>query len=259
VIIPLQTNGSKPALFLIHGSDGRIANLRGLAGHLNADRPVYGIAKSADREGRAMIHIEDIAANYIREIEEQGIEGPYNFFGYSFGGLVAFEMAQQLDRSRREVPFLGMLDTWLPTQLAPAPEPGRLIMRRRLDKWRWHLRSLLYGPKRARWFRETVVSTALRRVYDLIARTNADIPVWLRSSSDVNIYAASRYRPRRYHRPIVLFRASDVEDRDESDEELGWGGVSLAGVEVHKVPGNHREVALSSAPLLAQMISAYLP
>jgi len=67
-----------------------------------------GVCVTAQLPSDNRVHLkyslEDIAARYIGEIQDRGIEGPYNFFGYSFGGLVAFEMAQQLSRSLKPGP-----------------------------------------------------------------------------------------------------------------------------------------------------------
>ena len=82
-----------------------------LAKEMAPDQPFYGI--SADRDGgveKTVPHIEGMAARYIEEIRRFQPEGPYFLGGYSFGGSVAFEMAQQLARRGQNVALLAILD-----------------------------------------------------------------------------------------------------------------------------------------------------
>ena len=85
---------------------------------LVTDRPVYGLAyglaaqaphRSADLPPR----IEDLAAQYAEEMRSVQPRGPYTLVGYSGGGLVALEMAQQLSAQGETVGFLSLIDTYV--------------------------------------------------------------------------------------------------------------------------------------------------
>jgi thioesterase domain-containing protein len=79
---------------------------------LDNDQPVYGLqARGLNGLDEPFDNMEEIAAYYVREILEQNPHGPFNLAGYSFGGIVAFEMAKQLKASGREVNMLAIFDT----------------------------------------------------------------------------------------------------------------------------------------------------
>ena len=84
-----------------------------LARHLGADQPFYGL-QSAGLDGSRPPHtrVEDMAAHYIKEMRELQPEGPYFIGGRSLGGMVAFEMAQQLKAQGQAIGLLALLDTY---------------------------------------------------------------------------------------------------------------------------------------------------
>jgi thioesterase domain-containing protein len=61
--------------------------------------------------------IEALAAHYIEEVRRAQPNGPYFLIGYSWGGLVAYEMAQQLTASGEVVELVALVDTLLPVAL----------------------------------------------------------------------------------------------------------------------------------------------
>ncbi len=84
-----------------------------LASHLDADQPIYAL-QARGLGGKRWHHwkrLRKIAAHYISEILDQNPNGPYLLAGYSFGGLIAFEMARQLKAQGKVIAMLGMFDT----------------------------------------------------------------------------------------------------------------------------------------------------
>lgn len=113
-LIPIQASGSKPPLFYIPPAASTVASLEMLAQYLSADadQPLYAL-QHLGMKGKHLPHlyIEDMAAYYIQEIQTLQPQGPYYLFGRCLGGLIAFEMAQQLRKQGQEVALLGFLDT----------------------------------------------------------------------------------------------------------------------------------------------------
>ena len=106
--------GSGRPLYLVHGLRGDILEFRPLVTHLRGGRPVYGIqARGLDPREQPQARVEDMAAYYVDHLRRTQPEGPYALLGYSFGGLVAFEMARLLRAAGEEVDFLGLLDTYV--------------------------------------------------------------------------------------------------------------------------------------------------
>lgn len=98
---------SKRPLFLIHPVGGHVYFYRELASHLNREQPVYGIqAQGVDGETEPSTQVEEMATRYIEAMRSRQPEGPYFLGGSSFGGTVAFELAQQFRALDEKVAYL---------------------------------------------------------------------------------------------------------------------------------------------------------
>ena len=116
-LIPLQPSGTKRKLFCIHPAGGRAFCYLPLARELGTDQPVFGLRASGLNENETLAtSLPQMAADYLAAIREIQPQGPYQLLGMSFGGLLAYEMAQQLSRQGGEVSSLILLDTSLPAQ-----------------------------------------------------------------------------------------------------------------------------------------------
>ncbi|HZD47941.1 MAG TPA: thioesterase domain-containing protein [Silvibacterium sp.] len=94
---------------MVHGESGYVLGFYWLAKSLGSDRPVYGIQAQALTSGEeALLRLEDMAARYIEDLRAISPNGPYHLLGLSFGGLVAYEIAQQLHAMGINVGLLGM-------------------------------------------------------------------------------------------------------------------------------------------------------
>ncbi|MBC8446872.1 MAG: amino acid adenylation domain-containing protein, partial [Chloroflexi bacterium] len=117
VLVPIQPRGRKPPLFCIHPPSGVVFPYYSLARHLDADQPLYGVQDaSLDGQTEPYTRVEDMAAHYVDAVRTVQPEGPYFLAGWSLGGVLAFEMAQQLHRQGQRVALLGMIDTGAPAR-----------------------------------------------------------------------------------------------------------------------------------------------
>jgi arthrofactin-type cyclic lipopeptide synthetase C len=112
-LVVLRDEGSETPLFLIHEGEGNVACLVHLAKRLDSEIPVYGLELTDPRYAAS---IESLAAYHIENMREIQPKGPYRIAGYSFGGLVAYEMARQLLGAGQAVTFIGLLDTVPPDE-----------------------------------------------------------------------------------------------------------------------------------------------
>lgn len=111
-LVPLQPLGSQRPFFCVHARRGGVSSYYHLARHLGTSRPFYGLqAKGLDGEEEPYESVEEMAAHYLRAVRAIQPEGPYAVGGWSFGGLVALEMAQQLAARREGVALLALIDT----------------------------------------------------------------------------------------------------------------------------------------------------
>jgi phthiocerol/phenolphthiocerol synthesis type-I polyketide synthase E len=112
-VFPIQAGKARPPLFCIPGHGGTGLLYRCLAQHLGSDQPVYGLQpQGLDGKQPPLTRIEDMAANFIKQIGLVQPTGPYFLIGFCMGGTVAFEMAQQLRKQRHTVGLLALIDTY---------------------------------------------------------------------------------------------------------------------------------------------------
>ena len=221
-LVPIQPHGSRPPFFCVHGIGGTVLRFRDLARYLGNDRALYGLqAKGLDGKQACAFSVEEMAADYIRDIQQVQPQGPYFLGGYSFGGMVALEMAQQLRAQGEAVALVALLDTF----------PGRPMSSSELliKLLRLPLREKIsYSIGRARRF-----ATYLQR------RLSRQLPPDLLKVRQACYLAESRYVPKIYTGRITVFRPSTKSLRSIDDTMGGWSEWCAGGVEIHEISGRH--------------------
>lgn len=128
--VPLKTGTKNPPILIGHGVGGR-ASFSELAKHIRAENSIYGIqAKGVDGMAEPLDRIEDMAEYYLQALPDVQRQGPYILIGYSFGGLIALEMAQRLSAAGKRVALLAMVDTYPHPRYFSRPERLRLGVKR---------------------------------------------------------------------------------------------------------------------------------
>ena len=175
-----------------------------------------------------------MAARYIEAIREVQPEGPYHLGGWSFGGVVAFEMARQLREQGQEVATLALIDSL-------APGDGAIPSLDEIDFARIQtgfVMSLAWGLGEERW-------DALREGRDfesVIKEIGPERFHFLLNVFKTNGLALSRYSPRVFPGRMILFQASDRPGPDLERPTMGWGELAAGGVSAHVIPGDHYSV-----------------
>ncbi|MCU0533550.1 MAG: condensation domain-containing protein [Hydrococcus sp. Prado102] len=247
-LVPIQTSGTQPPFFCIHGQQGNVLNFRKLAHYLGSDRPFYGLqSKGLNGKELPYFRIEDMAAHYINEIRTLQPEGPYFLGGNSMGGTVAFEMSQQLRRQGQEVALVVMFDTF-----------GLDCFPRLSFRWQHYWSYLLKLGISKSMFDD--LSDVLRRKQQeigskLYLKLGRSLPQHLSKElvAEANMQAKRGYRAQVYPGRVTLMRASEPasfkrpylptsEDWYNRDPQQGWGGIISGGLEIHDVPGDHYSI-----------------
>jgi amino acid adenylation domain-containing protein len=265
-LVAIQPEGSRPPLFCVHAAGANVLIYRPLSRHLGNDQPVYALqAQGLDGRTSPLTTVEDMAALYLKEIRAFRPEGPYFLLGASFGGLVIYEMAQQLLAQGQEVALLAMLNTNCPVYTLT-------------KKMRCHLGHLMeYGPRRY----ASEVSRSVKRRFirqrtqenhgsQNANATDAEIQRLLVNDSGVDeslvrtvtaiLSAEQQYVPAQQEYPgkITFFWARDAKTSFE-DNRLAWRRIAAGGFEVHVVPGNHTSMREEpNVNLLAQELKCCL-
>lgn len=111
-LVSIQTAGSRPPFFCIHGAGGNVLIYRELSQALGADQPFFGLqCQGIDGSLPILRTVEEMASGYVREIRRVRPHGPYFVGGYCGGGTIALEVAQQLRALGEEVALLALFDT----------------------------------------------------------------------------------------------------------------------------------------------------
>ena len=218
-LILIQGAGSGRPFFCVPGNLGNVfTDLGGLARCIGSDRPFYGFQDSIHNPAR----IEALAARYIEEIRTIQEEGPYLLGGICLGGVVAFEMAQQLRSQGKDVGLLLLVEPGRPPVAGLQATLSFLlpILRRAAEKFGSYLRDFSHS------------GTAERVTY---ARLKAKVVA--------NVWALQRYVPKPYPGKIVLLLSEESRSRRfYNGRRLDWCEVPSARTEVHFIPGTHEAI-----------------
>ena len=139
--VQIKAGRENPPIFIAHGLSGTV-QFGELARHIRTAHPIYGIqAQGIDGTAEPLECVEDMAKLYLDALEELYPQDPYILIGYSFGGLVALEIAQRLSERRKKVALLVLLDAYPHPHFLLAPDRLRLFLKRMKNHTRqmWQL------------------------------------------------------------------------------------------------------------------------
>jgi amino acid adenylation domain-containing protein len=250
-LVAIQPLGSRPPFFGVHGGDGGVMFYGELAWCLGEDQPFFGL-QAEGLDGCAMRHtsIEAIADFYVQEVQRIQARGPYFLGGYCTGGVIAFEMAQQLRAAGEEVAFLVLFDA-----INPARPPRLSSIRKRVRLALDEAAGL--SPSEKSRFLAHRVATKLKReaaqiqeagynLLELLYKTRKPrgedtdgrlLPLKLPVAITLQ-RATTKYKPRAYPGRIVLFRPT-ASDGYEYADDRGWTEIAEGGLEIHDIAGKH--------------------
>jgi thioesterase domain-containing protein/acyl carrier protein len=273
-LVPMQPNGSRSPFFCVHGVQGNILTFLTVVNYLGTDQPFYGLqARGLDGKQAPFSSIEDMAASYIQEIRTVQPQGPYYLGGYSFGGKVAFEMAQQLNAQGETVALLVLFDTYLPGSYKKLPDQQRPLRDRLFQPWS-DLLNVNSNSVQQLWQQKIRLKKRLQplsrklgfnlsnsKPHKKLKRSKANTSE-NPSLADVHLQIYKKYIPKVYPGQLTLFLASKrggVPKGWYVDPEFGWGNLANEGVKVHYVPGGHRSLFKEPhVPVLAETLRACL-
>jgi thioesterase domain-containing protein len=238
-LVSIQPHGSKPPLFCVHAAGANVLIYRPISRRLGDDQPVYALqAQGLDGRQQPLESVEEMAEKYVKEIRACQPDGPYYLLGASFGGLVAYEMAQQLVAQGQKVAFLGMLNTNCPVYSVTKKLSCHLghLKERGLSTYS---ADLMNSVKR-RLNLTTSDEAEKPKVRDLVPQNADDALV---QTVAAILEAEQKYVPRNncYQGLVTLFWANDAP-RDVDDNRLAWRKIAPGGCEIHFVPGTHTKM-----------------
>lgn len=243
LVVPIQPKGTRPPFYCVHGLFGAVLRFQDLARHMAPDQPFYGIQPQGINGDMPFLRsVEEMAATYIREMRRSQPEGPYYIGGYSFGGLVAFEMARQLHAIGQEIGLLVLLDTY------PGKAKSKAVL----------LSTLLRLPRSEQVAYLASKLTKYRRGF----RTRFMVlflPKPLREIRKILAHAEAAYEPQQYFGTAVWLRAGERALRGLDNAQDDWSNWITGGVEILEIDGDHGNIMKEpTVAMLAQQLRACL-
>jgi thioesterase domain-containing protein len=242
-------------LFLVHGGGGSVLAYTDLVRQLGPTRPLYGLhAPGLDGGEPLPASVEEMARHYLAQLREVQPAGPYFLGGWSFGGLVALEMAQQLQAAGETVALLALIDSHAPVA---RPEPDELSLLAAFGQnlgLSWQHLSL--EPER---LKQLSGRALLAYVLEQASSIPGGAPALELDQAEryFTIFkrhheALRHYAPRPYKGPAVLLKASMLSDSGNLVEDLGWSPWLTGNFVIYPVPGDH--YTLLRAPHVATLV-----
>ncbi|HVZ15487.1 MAG TPA: alpha/beta fold hydrolase [Terriglobales bacterium] len=263
-LVLIKEGSQRPPLFIVHGFGGNVMELFPVGRQIDYEGPVYAIqARGLDGREPPLATIEEMADYYLKSIRQAYPYGPYNLSGYSYGGLVAFEMACRLKACGEHVPLLALFDT----VTSPRQWPRRVWIRELFRRGRHHFRqfSELSGPARIKYVSEKAHAFYRQVLWRLslieasrYSENVSGLPSSLQKVRHATIQAAGSYEPPFYDGSVVLLKSELGNTTMMCDPAEIWETLART-LETHVVPGDHTTmVEGDNAKMLARALSMLL-
>lgn len=248
-LVQLSEGGPHLPLFLIHPIGGNILTYKQLAARL-VGQPVYGLqAQGLDGKSPAASSVEAMAAHYILAMRTVQPEGPYFLGGFSAGGMVAFEMARQLESSGCKVAFLAIVDSsyeppvWTLLKSKDVAESCERIVR--IVRWNAGYMSQIgarkFARKKARNFGMSarIAGVEALNAFANLVHWNAPCPAL--PVEEAFLHALGKYRPGVFHGDATLLLTADSGNYNPAFV-AGWMKLITGKLNICRVAARHDDM-----------------
>jgi thioesterase domain-containing protein len=256
--IKIKPGVASSPVFIAHGLSGMVEFYK-LARHIRTPHAIYGIqARGLDGKEEPYDRLEDMADYYLEALAETHPNGPYFLIGYSFGGLVALEMAQRLVQQGKRVGLLALIDAYPHPRFMPAPLRAWLFTKR----MRRHASAMsgMTASNALSFFGRGI----LRKLHLAAPLISDDRPATPDTSLATTIprvnhrayRAYFNYRPRFYPGPIK-FVTTEVKTFFPGNPETIWKHLT-DDFEARMIPGDHLNIVSTEYRQLAEVLTSYI-
>jgi thioesterase domain-containing protein len=280
----------------VHPAGGHVFRFLDMARLLGPDQPFYGLqSQGLEDQKEPFTEVDAMASHYIKALRAVQPDGPYSLGGWSMGGVVAFEMARQLQAKGQKIALLALVDTQAPNSKEKSIDDSNatLLIKYAQDlglplsaliSASEHLPQLDQDVQLPYLFQQLSAAGILPSGIDLHELHR------LCRVFRANVRAMQSYVPDPGSVRVTLFKATDKLEfptrtlrlilflsklswrkiprlrkiirravDDHRDQTMGWGKVAAKGVAVHEISGNHYSMmAQPNLETLAERLRAYL-
>lgn len=239
VLLPLRTSGDRPPLFCVHPAGGLSWCYAGLMTNIGTDYPIYGLqARGIGQREELPKTLDDMAADYIKQIRTVQPKGPYYLLGWSLGGNVVQAMATQLQNQGEEISLLVMLDAYpnhfLPIKEAPDDEEALIAL---LALGGYDPDSL--GDKPLDF--EAAIEI-LRRDGSALASLDETVILNLKNTYVNSVGILGSYKPKTFRGNVLFFRSTIIPDWFDPIEPDSWKPYINGQIEQIDIDCRHKDL-----------------
>jgi len=278
-LVAIQTDGNKPPFFGVHAVGGGVLFWGNIVNYMPKDQPFYALqSQGVDGVRPALDRIEEMASLYLREVRKVQPQGPYYLGGFSLGGEIVFEMAQQLVQQGEKVDLLVLFDTKNPERaIRPVHMEENTVVpvvdqssANGLEIWEQKLKghsvkirqlslmdSMIYIGKHI-WFYMRYAIVSMGAILFRLANKRLPDGLLLHYLRLNHRMALRNYIPTKYPGKITLFRATESLKNDPVNVTMGWAPLAGGGLDVHYFDTPHEMIKSEYAEPVARELNECL-
>jgi amino acid adenylation domain-containing protein len=243
-LVPIKKTGNKTPVYLIHGGGLNVLVFNPLGKYMNKEQPVYGMqALGLDGKTEFRYSMEELADRYNAEILNNDPIGPYSLVGYSFGGLLAYEMAKKLTAAGKEVKMLGILDSYAGGKDKSLTQLYKIYKKvtRQFRKVLFFGKLFISIPGETHHYQIYVLKRKIANLFNAKPTTGQEEVLGYLDEIELAYDTASlNYFMEPLAIKVDLFRVKKRLYFLDDPDYLGWKKYAKNGVDVHEVPGDHK-------------------
>ncbi|RZB19947.1 non-ribosomal peptide synthetase [Streptomyces sp. F001] len=250
VLLPLHLEGERAPIFCVHPAGGHSWGYYHLKDHLPPGHPLYGLqARTLLQGAEPPATLAAMAADYVEQLRSVQPSGPYHIVGWSFGGLVAFEMATQLQEQGEEIALLALLDAFPAAaedgdEAVPADEDSMLRMIAANAGYDPNTISTVGADEQ---LTPTALSEFFQQVGAVMANLTADDLRTFAHTLRHNAGIGAAFTPGVFRGDLLLLTAALGRDGAQTVPDKGrqaWTAHVTGRIDEHRVPCRHDDMLM---------------
>lgn len=251
-LVPIKVSGTKNPVFMVHGGGLNVLLYQSISKFMDEDQPVYGLqALGLSKPIATKTSIEEIAAEYVKEIIEVNPDDQFSLVGYSLGGLLAFEMGRQLIEKGKSVQFLGVIDTYTGNMRSLSKDSGlKSKIVRQFKKIPFIFKSFIKYPLDTLQYQAEIILFKIQNLFSSSIKSRNEHLTPYEEEIYKNYHIAhENFIIHEADLKVSLFRAEKRLYYLDDPIYLGWDQFAKKGVDIYVLPGDH--ATFLTAPLNA--------
>ena len=256
-LVTIKDTGTQNPIYFVHGISGNVFKYHLLAQLLDHDQPSYGLqAVGLNGIDEPFTNMELMAEHHVEEILKFQPEGPYAIAGGSFGGYLAYEIAQQLRARNKEVSFLCLFDLDAGSELEFMSSGKRKLIGAQLLAQRFVKRAMHFiasDKKQRKEYLQALKKNGINKEphdeleswldkHNMAEMIGEESASYFRKVEEACYEALQGYQIKSYDGNVLIVRAKDGYYNNTYAHDLGWSHFVSGKVDVKIAPGDHNSI-----------------